>query len=122
MSREPIHPMQHQSQLPEEREPPHRQLAERGRLLETVVNAASAVNKVLMENCGLCTVYCDQQVKYEDWVQHQYHVSTSSMNHLFQNMNTNTPSQNDEIKQYQEFLFDEESVLESVASRDTDEQ
>lgn len=121
MSREPIHPMQQQESQPGDHEP-HRQLAEKGRLLETVVNAASAVNKVLMENCGLCTVYCDQQVQYEDWVQHQYHVSTSSMNHLFQKVNPNTPSQNDEIKQYQEFLFDEESVLESVASRDADEQ
>ncbi|KAG7352391.1 hypothetical protein IV203_029149 [Nitzschia inconspicua] len=100
---------------------PHRQLAERGRLLDTVVSAASVVNKMLMENCGICTVYCDQQVKYEDWVQHQYHVSTSSLHHLVQKMNPNTPNQNSEIKQYQEFLFDEESVLESVASRDAEE-
>lgn len=101
---------------------PNRQLTERGRIMDTVVSAASAVNKVLMENCGLCTVYCDQQVKYEDWVQHQYHVSTSSMNHLFQKVNPSTPNENDEIKQYQDFLFDEESVLDSVASRDADEQ
>jgi hypothetical protein len=117
MSREPIHPMHQQGSQAEEIQ---RHIAGRARLLETVVNAASAVNKVLMENCGLCTVYCDQQVKYEDWVQHQYHVSTSSMNHLLQKMNPNQ-LQDDEIKQYQEFLFDEESVLESVASRDIDE-
>jgi hypothetical protein len=116
MLKEPIYPMQQQDNSAES----PRQLSSRVSLLETVVNAASAVNKVLMENCGLCTVYCDQQVKYEDWIQHQYHVSTSSMNHLLQNMNPNTHFE-DEIKQYQEFLFDEESVLESVASRDTDE-
>jgi aldehyde:ferredoxin oxidoreductase len=110
--------MQQQGSQAEEQES-HRHLAGRASLLETVVSAASVVNKVLTENCGLCTVYCDQQVNYENWVQQQYHVSTLSMNHLFEKMNPNIYFEH-EVKQYQDYLFDEQSVLESVASRDTD--
>jgi hypothetical protein len=94
-------------------------LTSKGSFLETVVNAASVINNILMEHCGICTVYCDNQVKYEEWAQEQYNVSTASLNHLFQKINTTTPTVNEEVKQYQEFLFDEQSVLESVASRDS---
>ncbi|KAG7355314.1 hypothetical protein IV203_004670 [Nitzschia inconspicua] len=108
-------------------------LTEPGRLLllDIVANATSVVSKVLVENCGICTVYCDQQVQYEEWVQHQVNVSTSSsINHVFSqrilNLNTTAGAyhncRDDDIKQYQEFLFDEESVLESVASRDAGEE
>jgi hypothetical protein len=94
-------------------------ISSKGSFLETVVNAASVVNKILMENCGICTVYCDNQIKYEEWAQEQYRVGTASLNHLFSRMNPSTPTENVEVKQYQEFLFDEQSVLESVASRDS---
>jgi hypothetical protein len=43
------------------------------------------------------------------------------MNHLLQKINPNAQFENENIKHYQEFLFDEESVLENVASRDRDE-
>jgi len=104
------------------RQQQHDDLALRGNFLETVVHAASMMNKVLMENCGLCTVYCDRQVNYEvnveEWVQDQYRLSTASLGHLFNKMNPDNSTENVEVKQYQEFLFDEQSVLESVASRD----
>jgi hypothetical protein len=142
MSSEPIYPSNQQ----DEQQPlgqqhhhaaaaPRQQLSERSGLLNSVVNAAASVNKALMENCSLCTVYCDQQVKYEDWVHHQYHISTASMSHLFQQVNPNSNTHgsgsnnngggenpmtpNDaQINKYKEFLFDEASVIESVASRD----
>jgi hypothetical protein len=120
MSRVPIHRMQQQCSQSDEHES-QRQVVGKARLLESAVNAASAVNKVLMENCGLCTVYCDEQLKYEDWVHYQYHVTALSMNHLLQKINPNAQFENENIKHYQEFLFDEESVLENVASRDRDE-
>ena len=56
-------------------------------LMQSVVKAASICNKILLENCGLCTVYCDKQVQYEEnsssaynkdsWIQQQYEVLTS---------------------------------------------
>ena len=112
---------QQQQQLPDDDE---LVITSKGSFLETVVNAASAINNILMENCGICTVYCDNQVKYEEWANEQYRVSTASLNHLFTRINANTPTTEnaaEEVKQYQEFLFDEQSVLESVASRDSDD-
>ncbi|KAG7336525.1 hypothetical protein IV203_015932 [Nitzschia inconspicua] len=102
-------------------------------LMDIVANAASVVNKVLLENCGICTVYCDQQVQYEEWVQqhHKCHVRTSSsINHALTQRMTDLDTtagayrncRDDDIKQYQELLFDEESVLESVESRDAGEE
>jgi len=67
-------------------------LIERESLLKSVVKAASICNKILLENCGLCTVYCDKQVQYEekDWFQQQYEVGTGSMGHLYSRLNTTT--------------------------------
>jgi hypothetical protein len=56
-------------------------------LMTSVVRAASAFNNILLENCGLCTVYCDKQVQYEDYVQHQYDVGTGAMGHLYSQLN-----------------------------------
>jgi hypothetical protein len=87
-----------------------RAIVARGSLMETMVKAATTCNKLLLENCGLCTIYCDKQVQYE-WMQDQYR-----LNHLFQKTDLN-PATNQEVKQYQEFLFDEQSVVQSVNSR-----
>jgi len=142
-------------------------------LMTSVVKAASAFNNILLENCSLCTLYCDKQVQYEDIVQQQYDVGTGAMGHLYSQLNAtaatasltpgnvlagagngdantnaagnsddcfinsatdgmssppnnNNPgspatSTNDERidvqRYYQEFLFDEESVVRSVGSR-----
>ena len=143
MSNQPIHSDQQQQEQQPLSQQDHassqrqqQQLRNTG-LLNSVVNAAASVNKALMENCSICTMYCDRQVKYEEWVHQQYHISTASMNHLFQQVHPNgaTPNGNGQegsnaapenpmtpndaqINQYKEFLFDEQSVIESVASRD----
>lgn len=59
-------------------------------LMASVVKAASTFNNMLVENCGLCTVYCDKQVQYEDYVQQQYDVSTGAMGHLYSQLNPTT--------------------------------
>jgi hypothetical protein len=87
-----------------------RTIVERGSLMETMVKAATTCNKILLENCGLCTIYCDKQVQYE-WMQDQYRLSQ-----LLQKTDPN-PLNNQEVKLYQDFLFDEQSVVESVSSR-----
>jgi hypothetical protein len=94
-------------------------ITEKGRLLDTVVRAASMWNQMIQESCGLCTIYCDRQVKYEEWVQDQYRLSTVTIG-MFERT-APQPKDSSEVKRYQEFLFDEESVLESVASRDATE-
>ena len=133
---QPLSQQQHQQQTAATRQ----QLSERrGGLLNSVVNAAASVNKALMENCSICTMYCDRQVKYEEWVHQQYHISTASMSHLFQQVNPNSTTHANQqegnntaenpmtpndatINQYKEFLFDEQSVIESVASRDAGDE
>lgn len=65
----------------------NRSIAGRESLMTSVVKAASVFNNLLIENCGLCTVYCDKQVQYEDYVQQQYDVSTGAMGHLYAQLN-----------------------------------
>ena len=65
----------------------NRSINGRESLMASVVKAASAFNNILIENCGLCTVYCDKQVQYEDYVQQQYNVSTGAMGHLYSQLN-----------------------------------
>ena len=64
-----------------------RSLRGRENLMATVVRAASAVNNILLDNCSLCTVYCDKQVQYEEYVQQQYDVGTGAMGHLYSQLN-----------------------------------
>lgn len=64
-----------------------RSISSRRNLMATVVKAASAVNNILIENCGICTVYCDKQVQYEEYVQQQYDVGTGAMGHLYSQLN-----------------------------------
>ena len=137
--------------------------------LETAVRTAENVNKMLMEHCSLCTVYCDQQVQYEsssyatsNFIDDQYRLSEAAnlnVGQLFRQMDiitgsggvmagesgassggltpcgalygnngTNTatagsPSNRvEEVKQCQSNLFDEESVIQSVNSRQEGEQ
>lgn len=87
-----------------------RAIVERGSLTETMVKAATTCNKLLLESCGLCTIYCDKQVQYE-WMQDQYRLSQ-----LFQKTDLNRAT-NQEVKLCQEVLFDEQSVVQSVNSR-----
>jgi len=59
-------------------------------VLASVVKAASIFNNILLENCGICTVYCDKQVQYEDYVQGQYDIGTGAMGHLYSQLNATT--------------------------------
>ena len=59
----------------------------RSSLLTSVVKAASVFNNLLLENCNICTIYCDKQVQYEEYVQQQYDVGTGAMGHLYSQLN-----------------------------------
>jgi hypothetical protein len=116
---------------------PRKQPHERnGSFLDTVVRAAASMNNVLLEHCNVCTVYCDKQVQYETtWEAATQMEASATLTHLFHRMNSyntsgvqsghdsNNSNENDDIQRYQDFLFDEQSVIESVSSRaeDTDE-
>jgi len=67
-----------------------RPIMERESLMASVVKAASVFNNLLIENCGMCTVYCDKQVQYEEYVQQQYDVSTGALGHLYSQLNPTT--------------------------------
>ena len=54
---------------------------QQGSLAEMVVKAASVCNKMLLENCSLCTVYCDKQVQYETVL--EPYTSSSTVGDLF---------------------------------------
>jgi hypothetical protein len=86
------------------------ELVGRQGLLESVVNAAKTCNKLFLNNCNMCTVYCDQQVQYE-WVQ-ENSINPMAMESLFKRMGNGL-----EVQVYKEFLFDEESVVEHVIDR-----
>lgn len=62
-------------------------IAGRESVLASVVKAASVFNNILLENCGICTVYCDKQVQYEEYVQGQYDIGTGAMGHLYSQLN-----------------------------------
>lgn len=84
---------------------------------DIVVKAASACNRVITEHCGLCTLYCDKQVQYESAVMEQYVTGGSAaLSGLFQTMDMSPP----EVKDYKDMLFDEQSVVQSVSSRQED--
>lgn len=68
-----------------------------------------AFNKLLAQSaCKLCSVYVDEQVEFENR-QEDY-----KTNMAVAWMRTHKP----EVEVYRQFLFDEESVVDSVAERD----
>ena len=92
-----------------------RNLVQQGSFAEIVVKAASACTKLVSENCGLCTIYCDKQVQYESVLMEQYQL-TNPLEDLFGRLDNST-----EVQVYKDFLFDEESVVEQVNSRQEEE-
>ena len=91
-----------------------RTLVSKGSLAEVVVQAATACNKLITENCGVCTLYCDKQVQYEAAVMEQY-VTGNALSNVFRSLD-----QRPELKEYKDMLFDEQSVVQSVSSRQED--
>lgn len=70
----------------------NRSIGSRQGLLGSAVKAVAAMNNMLMENCSICTMYCDKQVQYEEYVQQQYDLSAGAMGHLYSQLNGNTPT------------------------------
>lgn len=90
--------------------------SQRDGLSELVVRAAKHAQAIVTENCGLCTIYCDKQVQYES-VLEQY-TTINPLGELFNKMDHNSM----EVQSCRSTLFDEESVVQQVASRDSDDQ
>jgi aldehyde:ferredoxin oxidoreductase len=90
-------------------------LIQQGGFAETVVKAATACNQLMIDNCGLCTVYCDKQVQYESVLLEQYKI-TGSLEGLFSKLDNSI-----KVQVCRDDLFDEDSVVDQVNSRTEDE-
>jgi len=63
--------------------------------LASVVKAALTFNNILLKKCSICTVYCDKQVEYEEFVQRQHDISTGAMGRLYSQLNANAGTRNE---------------------------
>ena len=86
-------------------------------VVESVVKAATTCNKAILNNCSMCTLYCDKQVAYETVVE-QYSISSQlgQLSDLFKRMDNGT-----EVQECRDFLFDEDSVVQQAHSRSEDD-
>lgn len=100
------HVYQHQQQ--------ERSIEQKGSFAELVVKAAAACNRMILENCSVCTLYCDKQVQYETAVMERY-VTGGALTDLFRSLDKTV-----EVEEYRGMLFDEQSVVQSVTSRQED--
>jgi hypothetical protein len=99
------------------RQEEQRAIVRQGSFAELVVKAATACNKVITENCGLCTLYCDKQVQYESVVEkYAMDAMGNPLGNLFNKLDNSM-----EVQVYRGFLFDEDSVVETASSRQEDE-
>lgn len=81
--------------------------------VDTMVSCAQAVNKLFVHNtCRLCQVYSDKQVEFEQNLQEAN--STSPVDRAF--LRTFLPL-HPEVEIYRQFLFDEDSVADSLGHR-----
>lgn len=86
-------------------------IQQKGSFAELVVKAATACNRMIVENCSMCTLYCDKQVQYETAVMERY-VTGAALTDLFRTLDADQ-----EVEEFREKLFDEQSVVQSVSSR-----
>eukprot|EP00934_Nitzschia_sp_Nitz4_P001603 Nitzschia sp. Nitz4//scaffold108_size72880//48831//49172//NITZ4_005821-RA/size72880-processed-gene-0.40-mRNA-1//1//CDS//3329532687//1603//frame0 len=105
--------MQEEEQMVAVQQPPKRALVQPGSVADLVVQAAVTANRLITENCGLCTLYCDKQVQYESSAMEQYVTAGAGLEQLFEQVDSASP----QVEEYREMLFDEESVVTSVSSR-----
>jgi hypothetical protein len=91
-----------------------RLVIQQGGFADIVVKAAAACNQLVIDNCGMCTVYCDKQVQYES-VLEQYKM-TSPLEGLFSKLDNSM-----EVQVCRDDLFDETSVVDQVNSRTEDD-
>lgn len=76
-------------------------------IADLVVRAASACNKMIIEKCGLCTVYCDQQIQYEALSKDFHNTAQHAILDLYY----------EEVQNAKNFLFDEDNVVDSITQR-----
>ena len=89
-----------------------------GRWVDTMVTCAETVKKLFVKNtCRLCQTYVDRQVDFEIKNAAQ---QTMTMESAFLNAAGAMPPV--QVELYRQFLFDEESVVDSVGLRDAEEQ
>jgi sensor c-di-GMP phosphodiesterase-like protein len=100
--------------------------------VESVVNCAQIVNKIFTRNtCRLCHIYSDKQVEFEqrllqqetsDWTTQMIHHTAAAYSGASRMQNSNNNSSSNHcnpqmIELYRQFLFDEDSVVDSVEFR-----
>jgi hypothetical protein len=82
--------------------------------VDTVVSCAQMVNKMFTRNtCRLCHVYSDKQVEFENSMR-SVDESSSPVDRAF--LKAVFPAA--EVEMYRQFLFDEDSVVDSVGHRE----
>jgi len=87
-----------------------------GKWVDTMVSCAQAVNKLFVKNtCRLCQTYVDRQVDFEI-------KNAQAMNPVERAFLKAEWMQQPQVELYRQFLFDEESVVDSVGLREEDEQ
>ena len=82
------------------------------RWVDTMVSTARAVNKLFTRHtCRICHVYVDKQVAFEQATADSP-VERAALKMMGQEL------LHPEVEVYRRFLFDEDSVIETVGSRD----
>lgn len=85
--------------------------------VDTMVSCAQAVNKLFTKNtCRVCQVYSDKQVEFEQRLQELNITSPVDSAYLKAFIPLHP-----EVELYRQFLFDEDSVVDSVGHRETTE-
>jgi hypothetical protein len=83
--------------------------------VDALVSCANVVNKLFVRNtCRLCQVYSDKQVEFEQRLQDNSNPVDRAV------LRTVLPL-HPEVELYRQFLFDEDSVVESVGLREESE-
>lgn len=83
--------------------------------VDSVVSAARTVNKLFTRNtCRVCQLYSDKQVEFERTMAESDTIGISPVDRAFLKTMPFQP----EVALYRQFLFDEDSVVDSVGQRE----
>jgi hypothetical protein len=86
--------------------------------VDRTVRLANSCNKLFTRNtCRVCQVYADKQVEFEQRQEGSGDALASPISRVWQKTVMLAPSTL-EVELYRQFLFDEESVVETVCERD----
>ena len=89
--------------------------------VDTMVSCAQAMNKLFVHNtCRLCQVYSDKQVEFERQLQEENNSSSCNnpVDRAFLRTGGIPQMLLPEVELYRQFLFDEDSVVDSVGQRE----